>query len=687
MKILSKSELHEEFPAQYIKMIYNDEVAKYRNGDVIDKDKVRKLLIYLDDMYNNGKLTPLMDSEYDTLHEIYIETTGEVIRGDTDKEKVSHDYPNLRGTLKKVHYIDEIAKQNDPNAVEAHKVLSTWYYNTLSMLTFNKPHKLGVWKKYNGLSMVLSLDQIGRITKAVTRGETELNSYGVDKTKLFNDTILKDFIPNKFIGTKVGMKTECIMSEENFKKYNATYGNNELVDARAAVTSLINSKSSTNLHTEYIDLIPLLLEVNGEFVAYDEKDDDFGPVIMKTHMHSKDRLSIEDLEEMVKIGKEAIEKSDYDCDGLVFRWYDDESMKQLGRDESNAINRFEIAFKFPRSSKYTKLLDIKQEIGLLGKVSFTAEFETIKFKDKKITHASIGSYDRMKELKLAKGDTIKITYEIIPYLLIDHYCMDNKSGNKPIEIITHCPYCGSELDFTPEYSCVNEECPSRIQGKLLNFCIRMNIPGIGPSMIEDLFHSGIVTDIKDFFDLEDYKDDLLELEGFGEKTIKHIIKSFKKLSATEAQILSSVSIPNIGNKKSMEVLKIYNIKELLKICESLESYKLTSIKGISDNTANKIVKGVNKNYDLIKFLLDNVKVIKPSKSNEIVVFTGFRNPSFVKHLNSNGIEVADGFNKEVTLVIARNPEGKSDKLDKARKNDIPIISEIEAYEKFDFKQP
>lgn len=686
MKILSRAEMYEEFPAQYVKMFYDDEVKKYKEGKELDLDKIRRLLLHLDNMYSEGKITPLMDNEYDTLHEIYIEKTGEIIRGDTDKEKIKHDYPNLRGTLKKVHYVSEEAKRMDPNAVEAHKVLYTWYCNTLSMLRFNKPHKLGVWKKYNGLSMVFSLDQIGTIKKAVTRGESDLSEYGVDKTGLFCNTILRNYVPNKFAGDKVGMKTECIMSEKNFKKYNEKYGNNELVDARAAVTSLINSKNSTDLHAEYLDVIPLLLEVNGKFVSYDERDDDFGPVVVKTHRMQKDRLSVEDLEEMVRIGKDAIDECDYDCDGLVFRWYDEDAMDQLGRDESNAINRFEIAFKFPRASKYTKLKDIKQEIGLLGKVSFTAEFDTVKFKDKKIVHASLGSYDRMRELNLAIGDTVKITYEIIPYLLVDDYCIENKSGNEPIKIITHCPYCGEKLDFVPEYSCVNEDCPSRIQGKLLNFCIRMNIPGIGPSVIEDLFHSGIVTCIEDFFDLTDSVDELLELDGYGDKSVKRMIKSFKKLSATEAQILASVSIPSIGNKKSTEVLKIYNINELLQICQDEEAYKLTSIKGISDSTADKIVKGVNKNHDLIKFLLENVKIIKPVKGDEVVLFTGFRNPAFTKTLNEQGIEVADSFSKRVTLVIARNPEGKSEKLEKAKNLGIPIISEVDAYDLYGYEK-
>ena len=686
MKLLSRSEMYDEFPAKFVPGIFKEEVEKYKNHQPIDTDKVRRLLIHLDNLYSEGKITPLRDAEYDTLHEIYFESTGEVIRGDTDKAKIEHDYPDLRGTLKKVHYVDEKDKQKDPNAIEAHKVLSTWYYNTFAMLNWSKPHKFGVWKKYNGLSIVLSLDKSRNITKAVTRGDTDLSNFGVDKTKLFNDTVLLGYIPKEFDDMEVGVKTECIMKESKFESYNHKYGNDQFVDARAAVTSLVNSKFSTKLHDKYVDLIPLLYEVNGKFHSYDETDKEYGPVAYTCHIDKCDRLTVDELKEMVNTGKKAVDECAYDCDGLVFRWYDDDAMETLGRDETNAVNRFEIAFKFPREFKYTKLIDIEQEIGLLGKVSFTAVFEPVMFNDKTITHASLGSYERMKNLNLAKGDMVKIMYEIIPYLSVDDYCLENKSGKTPIQIITQCPYCGQELDFTPEYSCVNEECPSRIQGKLLNFCIRMNVPGIGPSMIEALFHADIVKNISDFFYLEESKNELMKLDGFGEKTVKHLIKAFHKLSVTEAQLLSSLSIQGIGPKKSNDILEIYNINELMRICSNEDAYLLKAINGISSTTANRLIKGVNDNRELLKILLDNVDVHKVKKPSEVVVFTGFRNPKFASKLMELGISTSETVNDKVNFVIARDPDGNTDKLKKAKVLGIPIISEVEAYERFGFKK-
>ena len=143
---------------------------------------------------------------------------------------------------------------------------------------------------------------------------------------------------------------------------------------------------------------------------------------------------------------------DFACDGIIVRWYDEDAMnKELGRDEANYINNFEIAYKFPKANNYTKVKYIRQDIGIFGNASFTAVVEPIKINDKVIKNASLGSYDRAKGLALAEGDMVNIKYEIVPYLCIDDYCEEHRSGNKPIELITNCPYCGEPLVMDPEF--------------------------------------------------------------------------------------------------------------------------------------------------------------------------------------------------------------------------------------------
>ncbi len=336
-------------------------------------------------------------------------------------------------------------------------------------------------------------------------------------------------------------------------------------------------------------------------------------------------------------------------------------------------------------NNYTKLVDIIQDIGLMGKVSFTAEVEPIKINGKIIKHASLGSEDKAKALNLAKGDTVNIKYEIVPYLCIDEYCEENRSGNKPIKIVDKCPYCGKELTRNPELGCYdNPDCPAKVQGKIYTFCTRMGLTDIGESMIETLYHHGILNSIKDLFYLNEKIEEILQIDGFGKKILKNLISQISKLKVTESQVLSSVAIKGIGPKTAKNIISIYNINELYNI----DINSLMEIPGISNNKATIIKKGVNDNKELLEFILTHVKIVKASKKSKpdgTVVFTGFRNPKLEKFLLEHfNLEVRDSLTKGVTIVLALDTNAKSSKLEKARKYNIPIYDLHEACEKFGY---
>jgi NAD-dependent DNA ligase len=215
----------------------------------------------------------------------------------------------------------------------------------------------------------------------------------------------------------------------------------------------------------------------------------------------------------------------------------------------------------------------------------------------------------------------------------------------------------------------------------------MNIIGIGESMIEDLFRTGIVRSIPDFFTIANRHDEFCSIEGFGEKTWKKICKQFKHLEATQSQILAAVGIPGIGPKNSKRILGIYHVSDLLEMVEKEGSFVQDVMDaGITPNIAERLLKGIKENKKTLKFLMKNVKIKKEVKNEHgIIVFTGFRNARFKTHLEDLGYTVADSMSGSVNLVIAENPDGKTSKLEKARKLGIPIIGVSNAFEKFGFK--
>lgn len=670
--------------------LFTDTVKRYESGQSIDLEKVRQCLIELDQMYAEGKVTPLSDEEYDKFHQIYIAMTGEIIRGDSGSLiKAKHDYPELKGTVKKTHYITEKQKEEDPGSSETHRVLYNWYLRTYKKLNPNKNHYLGFWPKYDGCSLILSLDKDRKITKAITRGDEE---FGVDRSSIFNGMEMQGIIPHQYDGEPVGLKCECIMPKSLFPKFREKYAdqnNRTLVNERTAVSALFHTETFTDIHRKFLHLRPLMFATKDhELKSFTSDDGSFGPFSMIPY--GDQPVSPKALgREISELKKFIDEKMDYQCDGVIIRWYDEDAMKTLGRDTRNYINYFEVAYKFPKANNYTTIKDLRQDIGVMGNVSYVADINPIVINDKTIRHVSLGSHDRAEALHLAPGDMVNIKYEIIPYLCIDSYCEQHRSGNKPFELIDKCPYCGEDLVYNPQLMCPNTDCPSRIQGKILNFCIRLNIKGIGPAVIENLFQQGMIHGIQDLFGLSEREDEYCQSSGCGKKIFRKVTKQFKNLKATEAELLGAIGIRGFGPKKAKDISNIYYIQDILEMSKDIpKGVKNMMCNGFREATSKKILEGIRDNYELIKFLLDHMEVKhkKEKKASNVVVFTGFRNPAFKEHLEKMNIRVDDAVTKKTSLVIASDPNARSGKLEKARKLNIPILSMVEAYTEYGYNK-
>lgn len=689
-------EIRETITAHAVK-IYKEFIQNYKDKTAVNVTALGNFLLMMDDIYRTGKVTPLSDAEYDQLHEIYIELTGNMIHKDKHEEhsmermKLEHDYPMLKGSMEKVHYITKEERLNDPNAIATHRSIMEWFEDRMEKIRGMKrdPKEeiiISFYPKYDGVSIQLSLDERGHVIKAVTRGDKDLG-IGSDRTPLFQDVNLIHLVPKALKGQELGMKIECIMRKDKFPEYNEKFGDGKLINERSAITSLTNSVSFTDIHAQYMSICALMLQSGDQLIPYHSKCGEgmfaCPPYEFEDFYVKAGDFTAEHLPVYIKRAKKFIDELPYECDGLVIRFTQQDIIDHLGRNESKGTNNFEVAYKFPKPSNYTTVLDVKQDIGLMGKVSFTAKVEPFEFNNKTIKSVSLGSYDRFNELKLAKGDMVNVKYEIIPYLLVDEHCEQHRSGNPRIEPITNCPYCGEPLVFNPEYMCGNTSCPSRMIGKIYNYCEKMNMENIGEATIEALYHAGIVKNIQDLYMLHTKRDEVINLDGFGETSFVNMVESINNASGTIDRVIGSIGIPSIGRKIFNKVLSIYHIHELLDISPGNESI-LCTIPGIKETTAKKIIDGIEENRDLIEFLLDHVKITKSKDVSLKVVFTGFRNKLFEEYLSSIGIEVANSVTGDVGLVIADNPTGNSGKIKKAHDHNIPVISVFEAYERFGF---
>ena len=405
----------------FVYSFYKSVMDVYRFG-ITSKEFVENLktvLQALDFVYIAGEVSPLSDSEYDELHSIYNELTEDVITNkyEVTGKKSKHIYPQLKGTLEKVHYIRESDKPI--SAIKTHRSVESWLKSILGkfgdLSKFTSGIDISCYLKYDGISVVFAFEN-GKLVSAITRGDKDTGE-GRDVTQNFTSIDFTGWLPAALQPySRIGIKTEVCMDKEAFKKYSKRYKteNRKLNDARSAASGLVNAdKLDKKLLEEYLTIVPLEYAF-GQDIEFPYNSDELTAHIPMEKI-SLDYL-LETVENLMRIATEQIADCPVNCDGIVIRFMDKKSQEILGRDESNCVNKFEIAYKFPPEEKETTLVNVEFQVGLLGNITPVAKIRPVKMKNRVIKSISLGSIDRMESLKLRIGDTVLVKYEIIPYM-------------------------------------------------------------------------------------------------------------------------------------------------------------------------------------------------------------------------------------------------------------------------------
>jgi DNA ligase (NAD+) len=308
-----------------------------------------------------------------------------------------------------------------------------------------------------------------------------------------------------------------------------------------------------------------------------------------------------------------------------------------------------------------------------------------------VDHASLGSMQRFNELKLAKGDTVKILYEIVPYLDFDKNDENCKrSGKKPITPPETCPECGDllVLNDNESFYCQNPECGCRKRGKLLNYAKRVGIKGIGEETVNDLYEAGILRSIVDYYKLQDNYEKILNLHGWEKDSAAYLCLSVEKYGRKiPADVfMGAIGIESIGSKTFRKVFEVYTIEDLVEFSEDMKVSKLLGISGLGESKAKKMLEGVKENRKLIEKLLHahvDVEYAKEETGKFIAVFHKIRSELVTDMIRNYGGIVEDNLTKRTSFLIVPNGFGDqhSSASDKARKYEVPIV-EIDDVEKY-----
>ncbi len=378
----------------------------------------------------------------------------------------------------------------------------------------------------------------------------------------------------------------------------------------------------------------------------------------------------------------------YDIDGVVIKVNDINEQRELGFTQK--YPKWAIAYKFPAEDALTKLVDIVWTVGRTGKLTPNAVLEPVLVMGSTISRATLHNEDFVNNLELKIGDIVEIhkAGDVIPE--VKGVKFERRTGKElDFKMIDVCPICKTALIKKPgqvDYYCPNELCPARGVEKLIHFASRdaMNIDGLGSEIIEDFFNEGFLNDIPDFYHLKDHEEEILLLEGFGQKSFNNIITAIENSKNNSLdKLLFGLGIPGIGSKTAKLLSENYeNIDNLMNA--SLE--ELISIKDIGEILANNIYNYFQDNKDLIyklKMLNINMNYLGvKKKSNDFItgkkfVMTGtisFMTRDEIKSLiEEYGGSFSESVSKKTDVVIVGSSPGS--KYDKARELEITIWNE------------
>lgn len=381
---------------------------------------------------------------------------------------------------------------------------------------------------------------------------------------------------------------------------------------------------------------------------------------------------------------------EYETDGVVIKVDDFSMQEKIGYTVKTP--KWAIAYKFPAEEVETKLLDIIYTVGRTGNITPNAVLQPVMIAGSLVQRATLNNEDFIttKELKIGDYVVVRKAGEIIPEVV--RVSTDRRTGEEvPFVMIDNCPICGQKLNkIDTVHYCVNPKCDGRIKAGLIYFASRpaMNIQGLGERLVEDLYNFGYVRKITDFYYLYQHREELVELEGLGEKSVDTMLEEIEKSKSNPLNVvLSSLGIRFVGAKVSKILTRHYHsFDELL----AARFEDLVAIKDIGEAIASSLVTYFRDNWELIDELIClgiNPIVQEEENSNSLfagktLVLTGklemFTRDEATAKIEALGGNVSSSVSKNTFLVVAGPNAGS--KLDKAQKLGIKVINENEFLE-------
>ena len=413
----------------------------------------------------------------------------------------------------------------------------------------------------------------------------------------------------------------------------------------------------------------------------------------KTNKERRVCLGIEKVIEYIEEYTLKRESLAYDIDGVVIKVNDIRLHNQIGY--TSKVPKWAIAYKFPAMEVKTKLLDIIYTVGRTGKITPNAVLEPVLVAGSRVSRATLHNEDFIKERDIKVNDNVIIRKagDIIPEVV--RVVKEDRDGSQiDYKMIEVCPMCGSKLvrkENEAHHYCVNQECKARNIESIIHYVSKgaLDIEGLGEKVVEELYNEGFIKDISDIYTISNYYSELINLEGYGEKSINNMIAAIEnsKLLSLE-KLLFALGIKEVGAKTSKILAKRYRdldslilaSEEELKDIKDIGEVSAKSISEYFKNESNLELIAKLKGYGVNTLYIDNNDKFKETIFNhKNVLVTGtlenYKRDEIKDLLDSLGANVVSSVSKKLDYLIVGSDPGS--KVEKATNLGIRIIYEDE----------
>lgn len=645
------------------------------NSKINRMKELNEILSKASDAYYNTSDTIMSDAEYDKLYDELssLESETGIILNGSRTQNVGYEVSSY---LPKVQHPRRMLSLDKTKSREE---LASWLGTQKGWLSW----------KLDGLTLCLYYDN-GTLTQAVSRGNGEIGEDMTNNARQIKGIPLR--IPFK---GHLALRGEALIGYTDFNNVNKDLpeGTEPYKNPRNLASGTLRSLDSKIVAERNVNFFAFTL-VSAE--GYDNNSVEsrlnwLASLGFQT-VYGRSIVGENDLKNTIEWFSNEIKNNDFPSDGLVLMYDDVSYGESLG--ETSHHPRNGMAFKWKDETAETTLRKIEWSASKTGLLNPVAVFDTVEIEGTSVSRASVHNLSIIRKLNLNIGDKITVykANMIIPQIGEN---LTKHESNVDDLVPKCCPVCGGDTqinisaDGIETVVCTNDDCIAKKVGKFEHFVSRdaMNIMGIAVSTIEDLISHNMLSNFMDFYHLDKYRDIIVKMEGFGEKSYTEMINGIENSRNTELwRVLYSLSIPFVGRTASKIICKNHSDPNTI---PELKPQDLMNLDGIGETLANEYVRywdspdNKNQYFNLLKEL--NIKQSEVKKSGitgKTFVITGsveiWKNRNELKEfIESNGGKVASSVSKNTDYLINNDSTSGSSKNKKAKELGVSIITESE----------